>query len=263
MPFETRNPKLTPFTVNPRRLLSLLLLLSLTGCATLHGERDPRDPWESFNRGMHDFNTDLDNKILKPVAEGYVKVVPQTARTGVSNFFSNLDDVVVLANDLLQFKFRQAAADFSRLIWNTTVGLAGLIDVATPMGLTKHDEDFGQTLGHWGVGSGPYLVLPFLGPSSLRDGTGRAVDYTQFNVTTTAQSDTTRYTLLGLNVVDTRAGLLRTTHLLEQGALDPYLFIRESYLQMRQNLVYDGNPPAPELNFDDFEDLPPDEPPAQ
>ncbi|WP_197722779.1 VacJ family lipoprotein [Sulfurivermis fontis] len=248
--------------MNPRLLL-LPLLLALTGCATVPGERDPRDPWESFNRGMYDFNTDFDNKILKPVAEGYVNVVPQTARTGVSNFFSNLGDVVVLANDLLQFKLRQAASDFSRLVWNSTVGLAGLIDVATPMGLPKHDEDFGQTLGHWGVGSGPYLVLPFLGPSSLRDGTGLAVDRSQFNLVNEVESDGARYTLIGLEAVDTRASLLHTTRLLEQGALDPYLFLRESYLQMRENLVYDGNPPAPAFDLDEFDDLPPDEPMAQ
>jgi phospholipid-binding lipoprotein MlaA len=245
------------------RLFLIPLLLILTGCATVHGERDPRDPWEGFNRGVHAFNTDFDEALAKPIAEGYVRVVPQTARTGVSNFFSNLGDVVVLANDLLQFKLHQAAADFSRLLWNTTVGLGGLIDVATPMGLTKHEEDFGQTLGRWGVGSGPYLVLPFLGPSSLRDGTGRLVDYTQFDLVGEIGDDTTRYTVIGLNAVNTRANLLRTTRLLEQGALDPYLFMRESYLQMRENLVYDGNPPAPEFDFDDFDDLPPDEPPAQ
>lgn len=248
-------------TATPRLLL-LLLLFALAGCATVPGERDPRDPWEGFNRGVYDFNTDFDNKILRPVAEGYVEVVPQTVRTGVSNFFSNLDDVVVLANDLLQLKFRQAASDFSRLVWNSTVGLAGLIDVATPMDLPKHDEDFGQTLGHWGVGSGPYLVLPFLGPSSLRDGTGLAVDRSQFNPINEVGSDGARYTLIGLDAVDTRASLLRTTRLLEQGALDPYLFLRESYLQRRENLVYDGNPPAPAFDLDEFDDLPPDEPKA-
>jgi len=262
MSLDSRNSKLTILAVN-LRLLIIFLLLVLTGCATVHGERDPRDPWEGFNRGVHEFNTDFDNKILKPVAEGYVNVVPQTARTGVSNFFSNLGDVVVLANDLLQFKFRQAASDFSRLVWNSTVGLAGLIDVATPMGLPKHDEDFGQTLGHWGVGSGPYLVLPFLGPSSLRDGTGRLVDYRQFDLIGEIDDDATRYGVIGLYAVNTRAKLLRTTRLLEQGALDPYLFMRESYLQMRENQVYDGNPPAPEFDFDDLDDLPPDEPKSQ
>lgn len=243
-----------------KRLLVLPLLLTLTGCATVHGERDPRDPWEGFNRGVYAFNTDFDNAILKPVAEGYVNVVPQTARTGVSNFFSNLGDVVVLANDLLQFKLGQAASDFSRLVWNTTVGLGGLIDVATPMGLTKHNEDFGQTLGYWGAGPGPYLVIPFLGPSSLRDGSGRVVDYTQFDLIGNIKDDTARYTVIGLSVVDIRAGLLRTTRLVEQGALDPYLFVREGYLQMRENQVYDGNPPAAAFDLDAFDDLPPDEP---
>ncbi len=243
-----------------KRLLVLPLLLTLTGCATVHGERDPRDPWEGFNRGVYAFNTDFDNAILKPVAEGYVNVVPQTARTGVSNFFSNLGDVVVLANDLLQFKLGQAASDFSRLVWNTTVGLGGLIDVATPMGLTKHNEDFGQTLGYWGAGPGPYLVIPFLGPSSLRDGAGVAVDYTQFSLVNEVKDDTARYSLIALGAVDIRANLLRTTRLVEQGALDPYLFLRESWLQMRENQVYDGNPPAPAFDLDAFDDLPPDEP---
>lgn len=249
--------------MSPRLLLSLLLLLSLSGCATVHGERDPRDPWEGFNRGVHAFNTDFDAGVARPLAETYVRVVPQVARTGISNFFSNIDDVTVLANDLLQLKFRQAVSDLSRLVWNTTVGLGGLIDVATRMKLPKHNEDFGQTLGYWGVGPGPYLVLPLLGPSTLRDGSGLLVDYTQLSVTGAIEDDTTRYSLVVLNAIDTRAGLLRTTHLLEQGALDPYLFMREAYLQMRLNQVHDGNPPAPAFDFDEFDDLPPDEPTTQ
>jgi phospholipid-binding lipoprotein MlaA len=226
----------------------------LAGCASVPGEPDPRDPWEGFNRGVHAFNTDFDNKLFKPLAEQYVRTVPQPARTGVSNFFSNLGDIVVLTNDLLQLKFHQAASDFLRLLWNTTAGIGGLIDVATPMGLPKHKEDFGQTLGYWGVGPGPYLVLPFLGPSSLRDGAGLAVDYFQVNPIHDIKDEGTRYAVLGLELLNTRANLLHTTRLLEQGALDPYLFMRDAYLQMRENLVYDGNPPPPEFDFDLFDD---------
>lgn len=242
-----------------RVLVVLFALASLGGCATVNGPKDPRDPWEGFNRGVYKFNTDVDNAILKPVAQGYENVVPQPARTGVSNFFSNLGDIVVLVNDLLQLKGRQAASDFSRLVWNTTLGLGGLIDVATPMDLPKHNEDFGQTLGYWGVGSGPYLVLPLLGPSSLRDGTGTLVDYTQFDQLHRIKPyHPTRMAVLTLQTVDTRANLLRASNLLDQAALDPYVFLREAYLQRRENLVYDGNPPPPP--FEEFEDLPPDEP---
>lgn len=250
------------------RLLLLLTLLVLGGCATVSGPRDPRDPFESFNRGVYAFNSDFDKKVAKPVAEGYQKTVPQVARTGISNFFSNLGDVIVLFNDLLQLKGRQAASDLSRLTWNTTAGLFGLIDVATPMGLPKHDEDFGQTLGYWGVGSGPYLVLPFFGPSDLRDGTGDLIDYTQVDPTGLIKPyHPTRLAVEGIDAVNTRANLLRASNLLDQAALDPYIFLREAYLQRRQNLVYDGNPPLPDLGDDgglppDDGGLPPDEPPA-
>lgn len=231
----------------------LILFTALAGCATVSGERDPRDPWEGFNRGVHEFNADFDRKILKPVAESYTRNIPRPARTGIHNFFSNLDDIIVLTNDLLQLKFAQATSDFLRLLWNTTAGLGGFIDVASRMDLPKHNEDFGQTLGHWGVGPGPYLVLPFLGPSSLRDGTGLAVDYFQVNPIAEIDDDLTRYGILGLQAVDIRANLLHTTRLLEQGALDPYLFMRDAYLQMRENQVYDGNPPVTDFDFDDFD----------
>ena len=151
----------------------MLLSLSLLGCAT---NGDPRDPLEPLNRGIYKFNDTVDKAVLKPVATGYKEAMPGPVRTAVGNFFSNLDDVLVLLNDLLQFKLEQAASDFSRLVWNTSVGIAGLIDVATPMDLPKHNEDFGQTLGYWGVNNGPYLVLPFFGPSTLRDTVGTVVD---------------------------------------------------------------------------------------
>jgi len=213
--------------------------LLLGGCAT---NGDPRDPLEPLNRGIYQFNDAVDRGIMKPVAKGYKAVLPQPVRTGVGNFFSNLDDVVVLFNDLLQFKFGQAASDFSRLVWNTSVGILGLIDVATPMDLPKHNEDFGQTLGRWGVGNGPYLVLPLLGPSNLRDTVGLVVDY---RVDPVYQQDdmADRNTAVVLRAIHKRSVLLGAEDVVQEGALDPYSFVRDAYLDRRRNLVYDGKPP--------------------
>ncbi len=253
--------------MNTRLRFASLLLLALfaTGCTTLEGPRDPRDPFEGYNRAMYDFNSDFDKALFRPVAEAYDEYVPRPVNTGISNFFSNLDDVLVLLNDLLQLKFAQAASDLSRLAWNSTVGLFGLIDVATPMGLPKHNEDFGQTLGAWGVGSGPYLVLPFLGPSSVRDGTGLLADW-QVDPVMQVENPDERWGLVVTNAVDTRAGLLRASNILETAALDPYVFMRDAYLQRRQNLVYDGNPPTTD-EFDpfaeEFDPLAEDPAPAQ
>jgi phospholipid-binding lipoprotein MlaA len=230
----------------------ILLSLLAAGCATVDGPKDPRDPLESYNRAMYSFNDTFDRAIFKPVAEGYDKVMPKPVNTGISNFFSNLDDVLVLFNDLLQFKLKQGASDFSRLTWNSTVGLFGIIDVASHMDLPKHNEDFGQTLGYWGVGSGPYIVLPFLGPSTLRDGTGLVADW-QVDPLARVENDQTRWGLIGLKAVDTRAGLLRATSIIETASLDPYAFMRDAYLQRRENLVYDGNPPV-KNEFDPFSD---------
>lgn len=247
------------------RIVCLLLLALLaTGCTTLEGPRDPRDPFEGYNRAMYDFNSDFDKALLRPLAETYEEALPKPVTTGIGNFFSNLDDVLVLLNDLLQFKLGQAASDFSRLVWNSTVGLFGLIDVATPMGLPKHNEDFGQTLGAWGVSSGPYLVLPFLGPSSVRDGTGLLADW-QVDPVMQVENPTERWELVVVKAVDTRAGLLRASNLLETAALDPYVFMRDAYLQRRNSLVYDGNPPVSD-EFDPFaEEFDPlaEEPPAE
>lgn len=238
-------------------LLLLTTLLACTGPAAA-GTDGQSDPWEGFNRAVYAFNEDFDRAILKPLAEGYQWLLPQPARTGITNVFSNLNDVVVVVNDLLQLKPQQAASDFSRLVWNSTAGLGGLFDVATPMGLPKHDEDFGQTLAHWGMGNGPYLVLPFLGPSTGRDAVGLAVDYTQLDPVGYVKDDAARWSAVALRAVDTRANLLRASRILDQAALDPYVFLREAYLQRREYLIYDGNPPPP--NFDDFDALPPDEP---
>ena len=222
------------------RKIALIALLMLTaGCATPPNRKDPLEP---LNRKIYTFNDKVDKAVLKPVAKEYVAVVPSGVRIIVGNFFSNLDDVVVTINDALQLKGKQAFSDAGRVFLNSTLGFIGFVDVATPAGYPKHDEDFGQTLGYWGVGSGPYLVLPFLGPSDVRDGMGMVVDwqyYPLYRTTDVAKKNR----LIALGGVDKRAGLLDSENILMQAALDPYVFIRDAYLQHRQSLVYDGNPP--------------------
>ncbi len=218
----------------------------VSGCAATPGPPEKKDPFESFNRAMYEFNDAVDRAVLKPVAKGYNKVMPDPANKGVTNFFSNLEDVVVVFNDVLQFKLAQAVSDTARVFWNTTVGLLGFIDVASALDLPKHNEDLGQTLGRWGIGNGPYLVLPFLGPSTVRDTVGTVGDF-YVNPLYDIEPDGTRNWMIALNVVDKRAGLLSAGKVLEEAALDPYIFVRDAYLQRRRNLVYDGNPPKPEF----------------
>ena len=228
--------------------LGLVLLIGLIGgCATTAS--NPRDPLEPLNRGIYTFNEHVDGLLLRPAAELYRLVLPDFARTGVSNFFSNLNDVLVALNNLLQGKVSYAASDASRVVVNSTIGVLGFIDVATKIGLEKHDEDFGQTLGRWGVGDGPYLVLPFFGPSSFRDAIGRIPDYYADPVTYVDPSRD-RNLLWGTRVVSRRAELLGASRVLEAAALDPYEFVRDAYLQRRRNLVYDGNPPREDLDDD-------------
>lgn len=218
--------------------LTLIILLLISGCASVPNA-NPKDPYEGFNRSVFKFNESLDKHILKPVAQGYDTITPKVVRTGINNFFSNLDDVLVTFNDLLQFKFKQAASDGSRVLFNTTFGLLGFIHVTDR--LEKHNEDFGQTLGYWGVPSGPYIVLPFFGPSSARDGVGLAGDgYT--GVVTNLQDVPTRNTLYVTDKINLRANLLEAEKTLDDAA-DRYSFMRDFYLARRQNLVYDGDPP--------------------
>lgn len=237
------------------RIASLLCsaALLLSGCATVNAPSEEHDPFEQVNRSVYRFNDALDRNLVKPVAEVYDNVVPGFVSTGVGNFFSNLDDVLVLVNNLLQAKPGHAVSDLSRLVWNTTAGLFGLIDVATPMGLPKHNEDFGQTLGYWGISSGPYLVLPFLGPSTVRDGVGRGMGLYYSPWRELTPDHATYWSGMALNAVDTRARLLKATNLLEQAALDRYVFTREAYLQHRRNMIYDGKPPPPEFDIFDEE----------
>jgi phospholipid-binding lipoprotein MlaA len=188
----------------------------------------------------------LDQVALKPLAKAYVNVVPSPVRTGVNNFFGNLGDVWTATNSLLQFKGQAAVETAMRVVINTTFGLGGLLDVATEMRLPKRKEDFGQTLAHWGMPSGPYVVLPLLGPSTLRDTAALPLDM-KADLVQEVSDVATRNTLTALHVTDTRAGLLQAVDVAKEAALDPYSFVRDAYLQKRRNDIYDGNPPS---NFD-------------
>lgn len=227
----------------------LLLGFFLGGCATPHNRKDPLEP---FNRAMFSFNETVDKAVIKPVAKGYKAVTPEPIEMMIGNFFSNLDDILVAINDLLQFKFAAALSDSTRVLINSTFGVLGIADVASSMGLEKRNEDFGQTLGRYGVTSGPYLVLPFLGPNSLRDTVGLAVDSKFNNPIYRIDHIPTRNQTLGVKLTDVRARLLDTEKVLEDAALDKYEFVRDAYLQRRRSLVYDGDPPR---RKDDEEDL--------
>lgn len=223
-----------------RMALAVMLAAGLSACVTLppNSPRSPQDPWESWNRGVYKFNDALDRAVAKPVAKAYVKVMPEPVRRGVSNFFSNLDTPTVMINDALQGKFLAAANDLGRFVLNTTVGLAGILDPATPAGLDRNNEDFGQTLGKWGVHPGPFLELPILGPSDMRDGPSRIVD-TFTNPREYAKSNWIRYGLFLPDFIDRRAALLPLDETL-RNTYDPYAFIRDAYLQRRAYLVSDG-----------------------
>lgn len=234
-------------------LLRLSLLISsliLTGCSTLHlsAYTLEKDPFEPFNRRVYVFNDTIDQAVLKPVAQSYAKIMPGPAKTMVNNFFSNLDDVVVTANDLLQFKFIQASSDGSRVIFNTIFGVFGLLNVTDR--LEKHNEDFGQTLGYWGLPSGPYLMVPFWGPSSMRDGAGLYAD-TFVSVISNTQHVPTRNSTWAFKSFNTRVNLLDQEKVLDDATIDRYSFLRDAYLMHRQSLVYDGNPPRRKYDEDE------------
>jgi phospholipid-binding lipoprotein MlaA len=246
-----------------KNLALLLAGLMLTGCATLpSGKPDPRDPWERFNRSSFAFNDALDRAVAKPVAKAYKKVTPRVIRTGISNVFSNLNTVTTVINDALQGKMRDAGRDSARFLLNSTLGLAGLFDPASAAGLENNDEDFGQTLGKWGVKSGPYLMLPFLGPSTVRDSFARIPDqYT--NPVNYLEDDSTRYIIVGADFVDMRAGLLDLDAQLER-SYDRYAFVRNAWLQRREYKVTDGNVEDQSLELEEGMDADPatEAPPA-
>jgi phospholipid-binding lipoprotein MlaA len=221
--------------------LLILMLFCLAGCAT-KGEGDPRDPFEGWNRGVYKFNDKFDDYLARPVAETYEDWVPREVRNRVRNFFSNLADPFIGVNNLLQGKAAEAFDDWTRFILNTTVGLVGIHDVATDFGLEKHNEDFGQTFGRWGAGTGPYLVLPIFGSSNLRDGVGLAADMVTDPLGEARPIDL-RNSAIATRAVQTRADLLGASRVLGEAALDRYVFQRDAYLQRRRSLVYDGRPP--------------------
>lgn len=229
--------------------LTLMLMAVMSPAMSFAEEQDP-DPWEGFNRKVFAFNETLDKYIAKPVAEGYQFITPEPVDQSVSAFFSNLGDVLVIVNDLGQLKFAQAASDTARFLINTTVGFFGFFDVASRIGLEKHNEDFGQTLGFWGVGTGPYLMLPVLGPSTVRDTGGRGLDWVSgLSYTNAGQNFVQQSGLFVLNSIDARADLIASEGLISG---DRYTFIRSFYLQRREYLVSDG---AVEDEFEDFDDF--------
>ena len=237
--------------MNPQRLRRLVagaalaaVLALVSGCATVPGaaRMSKDDPWENFNRKVFNFNEALDEAVLKPVATAYRSVVPQLVRTGVSNVLGNIGDVWSAANHLLQGKVHTGLDMGMRVLANTFFGLGGLLDPATEMGLTRHSEDFGQTLGRWGVGPGPYLVLPLLGPSTLRDASALVLDR-QAAASRLADNNTGTYAITTLEVVSVRASLLDAKQLLDAAALDKYSFLRQAFLARRLDAVYDGAPP--------------------
>ncbi|MGZ8152669.1 MAG: MlaA family lipoprotein [Methylovulum sp.] len=241
--------------VNKHLLLGCLVVsITLEGCATSNKSAYQDDQWQGWNRNIQSFNDTLDKAVLKPLAQGYQWATPDIVDQGVSNFFSNIDDINVTINDFLQFKMMQGGMDASRFLVNTTAGIGGIIDVADMIDLPKHNEDFGQTLGAWGVPSGSYLVLPFLGASSPRDTAGLLGDallnpltYVSIFGGTAVNAATAGSRVI--DVTDTRADLLTTEKIVDEASVDRYDFIKNAYKQRRQYLINDGNSPEEE----DFE----------
>ncbi len=227
------------FTTAFSRRLQLAFLAGMTallaGCAT-GPDANPRDPLEPFNRGMYRFNDAVDTAVVKPVATAYVEVTPQPVRTGVTNFFSNLGDLWSTFNALFQLRPKEAGENLMRFSVNTVFGLGGVLDIASEAGIPRTKIDFGQTMGRWGVPSGPYVVLPFLGPSSVRDTGGLAVDLAA-DPLNQLDNKANRNALWALEVVDIRAGLLGASNVLEEAALDKYSFTRDLYLNRRQSQI--------------------------
>jgi phospholipid-binding lipoprotein MlaA len=223
------------------RLCLVLMLFAVQGCASVPNP-DSRDPMESWNRGVFGFNEALDGVVVKPVATAYRVVTPQWVRTGVGNFFNNLSDIWSAVNNALQLRGQDTVDSVGRVLINSTVGLLGVIDVATELEVERHPANFGLTLGRWGMPSGAYVVLPLLGPSSVRDFAGFPID-TMGSVVSNIPDVATRNSLMVLNIVDTRAAYLEAGNVVDGAALDKYSFMRDAYLQRRRNQVYDGNPP--------------------
>lgn len=243
-----RNQKMSKERIG-RGLLTLVLAALVSACAT-NTPKGPNDPWEKQNRKFYNFNDSLDRKFFTPVAKGYVAITPKPVRASVTNVFENVGYLNVIANDLLQGKLTNFAADSGRFIVNSSIGLGGIFDPATSLGLPAHDEDFGQTLGKWGAGEGRYLVLPLMGPNSFRDLPDIATSMALNPLTYISAVVTVPLGVL--NLINMRANLLEATNIRDQAALDPYTFVREAYRQMREFKIYDGNPPSESI--DDYLD---------
>lgn len=227
--------------MNLLKLGFVLALAAAGGCATT-GDSDPRDPLEPLNRAVYRFNDGVDEAIAKPVATAYRDVVPEPLRNYVRNFFSNIGDLLIGFNNILQGKPDEGLQDWARFAFNSVLGIFGINDVASDMGFEKHNEDFGQTFGRWGFSEGPYLVLPLLGSSDVRDGIGTALDL-HYDPVSDFRPIRVRNSAVVLRFTGFRADLLEASRLLEQAALDKYVFQRDAYLQRRRSLVYDGQPP--------------------
>ena len=223
-----------------RLIICVVLLIFISGCATT-GVKDERDPIEGFNRSMYSFNQGIDKVLFNPIAKLYQAITPDFVEKGISNFFNNIDDISIIANDILQLKIGQAYMDTARFVFNSTLGLAGFRDVSSQMGLEKHDEDFGQTLAVWGVGAGPYLVVPIFGPTTLRDSTSLVVDDVLLNpVTYLNNNDALKAGILTLNFIDIKADLLTANDLIDEAALDQYEFTKNAYFSRRESQINDG-----------------------
>lgn len=237
-----------------------MLALALGACATgphamSANTANPADPWEPMNRSVDRFNTAVDGAVLKPVATAYQEAMPRLVQRGVSNFFGNLQDMWSVVNCVLQFKGQAASENLMRVSVNTVMGFGGLLDIATEMQIERTTKDFGTTLGVWGVGNGPYLVLPLLGPSTLRDTVALPLDF-KGDPVSQATDIATRNTLIVTRVVSQRSALLKAESVMDEVALDKYAFIRDAFLQRRRNTLYDGNPPDEDANSTPEEEAP-------
>jgi phospholipid-binding lipoprotein MlaA len=253
-PATQQPPAVHLFKPRAGALLLLTLVLGLSGCATIPGGKpDPRDRFERFNRTVYAFNVKLDHAVLRPTARAYVKLTPRPVRTGVNNFITNLYSPVTIVNNFLQGKLGDGINDTARLVVNTTIGLGGLFDPATGMGLDRHVADFGETLGIWGVHGGPYLMLPFLGSSNVRDAIGLVPDYLLLHEIETVQlfdnNEYVEWSLFAVDVVNRRAQLLDLDRVIDS-SYDPYAVLRSAYLQRRAYLINGGITP-PEEEFPD------------
>ncbi|MEN9880641.1 MAG: hypothetical protein RIQ55_1287 [Pseudomonadota bacterium] len=233
-----------------RFLVGLVLVVGVAGGAVAEEYENPSDPWEGYNRGVFAINEALDMVIAKPIAQAYEFIIPEPIRILVTNVFSNISDVVIGINDLLQGRGEQAFNDFGRVVINTTLGFGGLFDVAGNAGWYKSTNDFGVTFGRWGAPSGPYFVLPILGPSNIRDTFGWAADIAASPLSIVVTDPTAFWTAWGVNYVNTRANLFPAEKIIEEAATDKYSYLRDAFMQNRLNLINEGAPP-PGLDVED------------